>query len=334
MLPELSVLYRDTLAPPEPPSPALSLVAERSAGAETPVRARAPRWSLLALEREVALRGVGVPEPIGAVRGVLMPVALGATAVAGMVAVAGLLVALGVASVVAVAAGTVARLSVTRRWCERQRRARLDHEAVHLKAYLMTKLRRDHREELECLATLVENVREHEGLRPGPCVSTLVARLDALLLSYVDRAIEVRSVAAAFAVTMDDEPGLPAALRQAEAVDAIDEAERKRCFQILHLRTRAREMCRRRIRRMERELASIGQLVRLVHEQALASGLPHDELAGMLAEVLDEAEHARIAREELEEAMASARDESLEASVPARLVDPSRGRDIERSSAR
>lgn len=264
---------------------------------------RAPRWSMLALQREAALqqrRGQGPHQPGLAYR-VLGPAAVGAATVVGVVALGGMLLALGLVAAVAMALAIVTRLRVTRRWCERQRLLQLDNEALRLRARLVAKLHREHRDELECLVALVENVREHEALRfgPGRASSTLVARLDALLLSYVERAIEVRGVAAGFAVTLDDEPKLlePAAALEP---DHASDPERRRALQILHLRRRAREMCRRRIERMERELACIGQLVRLVHEQALASGLTHDELQGLLGDVLDEAEHTRQAREEVE----------------------------------
>jgi hypothetical protein len=313
MLPELSLLPRgstaSTDAPRARPIPSGAEI-ERSLVHDGGSLARAPRWSMLALHREMALqvRQGPPPEPKhGLGRRVLAPISVGAATVVGLVALGGFLVAMGIVAAVAMTLAVVTRLQVIRRWSERQRLAHLDQEALRLKGRLVAKLHREHREELECLMALVENVRDHEGLRAdaGRGASTLVARLDALLLSYVERAIEVRGVAAAFAVTVADEPKLPEPTQVTDGTDRISEAERRRAFQILHLRTRAREMCRRRIERMERELVSIGQLVRLVHEQALASGLGHDELAGLLADVLDEAEHARQAREEVEAALES-----------------------------
>ena len=320
MLPELSLLHEgSSLDPPRlRPIPVMRAIssppperAERSV-ARVEVRAvgRAPRWSMLALQRETAAlqrRGELPAEP-GLARRVLVPAAVGAVTVVGLVALGGLRVALGLVVAVAMTFAVVARLHVTQRWVERQRLVQLDHEALRLRSRLVSRLHREHRDELECLVALVENVRDHEALRHGPgrAPTPLVARLDALLLSYVERAIEVRGVAAGFAVTLDDEPKLVDP-PPAEESDAAHEPERRRALQILHLRRRAREMCRRRIERMERELACIGQLVRLVHEQALASGLTHDELSGLLADVLDEAEHAREAREEVEAALAEAR---------------------------
>jgi hypothetical protein len=320
MLPELSLLHEGSSAsmdlPRLRPIPVRAIFPtqperpERSSSSDVRPMGRAPRWSMLALQREAALmqRRGQLPADPGLARRVLVPAAVGAATVVGLVALGGLLVALGLVAAVAVAFAVVARLQVTQRWCERQRLIQVDHEALRLRSRLVSRLHREHRDELECLVALVENVREHEAVRfgPGRAPSTLVARLDALLLSYVERAIEVRGVAAGFAVTLDDEPRLLEPVPTAES-EAANDPERRRALQILHLRRRAREMCRRRIDRMERELACIGQLVRLVHEQALASGLTHDELSGLLADVLDEAEHAREAREEVEAELSEAR---------------------------
>jgi hypothetical protein len=320
MLPELSLLHDGSSTPIDLPRlrpipirvihPSQPERPERARAVDVRPMGRAPRWSVLALHRETAVlqRRGQLPPESGLARRVLVPAAVGAATVVGLVALGGLLVALGLVAAVAMAFAVVARLQVTQRWCERQRLVQLDHEALRLRSRLVSRLHREHRDELECLVALVENIRDHEALRFGPAraPSTLVARLDALLLSYVERAIEVRGVAAGFAVTLDDEPKLVDPVPTSES-EVGNEPERRRALQILHLRRRAREMCRRRIDRMERELACIGQLVRLVHEQALASGLTHDELSGLLADVLDEAEHAREAREEVEAALAEAR---------------------------
>jgi len=285
--------------------PQLAVVKERPAAVDVRATSRAPRWSMLALQAELELqrrRGLPPRDELGLTRRVLAPLAVGAATVVGLVTLGGLWVALGIVAAVALVFAIVTRLDVTRRWCEHQRLLQLDHDALRLRARLVSKLHRDHRDELECLVALVENVREHETLRFGPrrASSTLVAGLDALLLSYVERAIEVRGVVAGFTVTLDDEPKLLDPGPAAELDDRAAEPERRRAQQIVHLRRRAREMCRRRIERMERELACIGQIVRLVHEQALASCLTHDELSGLFADVLDEAEHTRQAREEVE----------------------------------
>lgn len=311
MLPELSLLHEGSPATmdlprarPTPTRAPYGSPPEPPAVVDLRVVSRAPRWSMLALEREVALlerRGQQSRYEHERTR-VLVPVAVGASTVVGLVALAGLLVAVGLVAAIALAFAVMSRLQVARRWNERQRLVRRDGEALRLRSRLVAKLHREHRDELECLVALVENVRAHESVRAGAgrATSTLVARLDSLLLSYVERAIEVRGVAAGFAVTLDDEPRLvePAAAGQPD--ERAVEPERRRALQILALRRRARELCRRRIERMERELLCIGQLVRLVHEQALASGLSHDELSGLLADVLDEAEHARQAREEVD----------------------------------
>lgn len=327
MLPELSLLHEgspaslDTRARPTPTRAPYGTAPEPTAVVDLRVVSRAPRWSMLALQREVALLEHRSPRSCDEheLARVLVPVAVGASTVVGLVALAGLLVAVGLVAAVALAFAVVSRLQVSRRWGERQRLVRLDGEALRLRARLVAKLHREHRDELECLVALVENVRDHESVRAGPsrASSTLVARLDALLLSYVERAIEVRGVAAGFAVTLDDEPRLVEPVPVGEPDERAVEPERRRALQILQLRRRAREMCRRRIERMERELMCIGQLVRLVHEQALASGLSHDELSGLLADVLDEAEHARQAREEVDAVLGERARHGAEAVAPA-----------------
>jgi hypothetical protein len=311
MLPELSLLHQGWVAPTEPllvrPSSmggAGAAEHERSRTTDVHGFGRAPRWSVLALQREADAqlrRGPAPRDERRLVGRVLVPIAVGMSTMIGLVALGGPWVALGLVAAVALAFAIVARLQVTRRWCERQRLIQLDHDALRLRSRLVSRLHREHRDELERLVMLVESVREleHGRVGPGRATSTLVARLDALLLSYVERAIEVRGVATGFAATLDDEPRLIEPMAP-EAGGRTGEPERRRAQQILSLRTRARELCRRRIERIERELACIGQLVRLVHEQALASGLTHDELTGLLADVLDEAEHARQAREEVE----------------------------------
>ena len=166
MLPELSLLHRGTSASTEPArigQTLPSLDKERMAGSDAQSLIRAPRWSLLALERDVALRaGQGETAHVGLARRVAVPTALGTATVVGLVALAGLLATVGLVTAITVTLAVVVRLRVTRRWCERQRLAQLDHDAIRLKAQLVTKLRRERRDELECLAMLVENVREHE----------------------------------------------------------------------------------------------------------------------------------------------------------------------------
>ena len=65
-------------------------------------------------------------------------------------------------------------------------------------------------------------------------------------------------------------------------------------------RVRARDRCRGRIDRLNHELAEIGQLVRLVHEQSLTSRFLDPDLEQTLADVLDEAEHAWQAHAEVD----------------------------------
>jgi hypothetical protein len=205
-------------------------------------------------------------------------------------------VAFGVAATTAL--GVALRLPATARWRHRQEALRIDQEAVRTRSRLVTLMHREERAELERLSLLVENVREHERLRRPGIHAALESRLDAILLSFVDRAIELRGVSAAFSATRCDEPGLP---RLSEVLDDHEPetaTEQDRAFRIFHLRESARNGCRRRIRRLRSELETIGQLVRLVHEQTFCSRLPCHELSELLADVLDEAELAREAGDE------------------------------------
>jgi hypothetical protein len=199
---------------------------------------------------------------------------------------------------------SVMRLPATQRWRVRQETGRRDHEAVRTRSRLVTLMHREERAELERLSLLVENVREHERLRRCGQPAVLETRLDAILLSYVDRAIELRGVSAAFSATRCDEPGLPRLCEVLDEHEPETKVEQDRAFRIFHLRESARNGCRRRIRRLRGELETIGQLVRLVHEQTFCSRLPCHELSELLADVLDEAELTREAGEEAALAMA------------------------------
>jgi hypothetical protein len=98
-------------------------------------------------------------------------------------------------------------------------------------------------------------------------------------------------------VTQADAPEPPPPAAQ---IDPDARSERARSLKIAHLRTHARARCRARVQHLQAELASIGQLVRLVHEQTLARDVRHGELAKILTAVLEEAEVARQARDEVE----------------------------------
>ncbi len=255
-----------------------------------------PAWSMLAVARARAARprsGWARYERLASVT--LVPFSLGfACMLMAAMSIVSWPVALAVALVGSVVAAKLRGSFVGRSWRERNEQAARECAAVQLKRELQARLPADQREELARLELLVEHVRA----QPGPFGqdgggSPLVTRLDGLIVTYVDLALELGRSIAAFAATADD---VPATDERAAELDGT----RARYGRIAQLRTQARELCRRRIARLRADLGGVGQLIRLVHEQTLAAGIASDEVARTLGEVLDEAELARQAREELE----------------------------------
>jgi hypothetical protein len=260
---------------------------------------RVPGWSRLAADRDAAIRATstdGRVEWVG--RYVLLPGAAGSMALTALTLTIGWVAAIAFGVVAGAALTVVLRLPATQRWRQRQEALRLDQDAIRIRSRLVTLMHREERAELERLSLLVENVREHERMRHYGQPAALESRLDAILLSFVDRAIELRGVSAAFSATRSDEPGLPRLCEVLDDHEPETALEQDRAFRIFHLRESARKGCLRRIRRLRAELETIGQLVRLVHEQTFCSRLPCHELSELLADVLDEAELTREAGEE------------------------------------
>jgi hypothetical protein len=301
MAPEVSLVPADGRTESLPLSP---FQAERFQEVAVAPFVRVPGWSRLAADREIALRSASTERRIEWLgRFVLLPGAAGSMAFVALTLTIGWVAAVAFAVAATTTLTVVLRLPATRRWRLRQEALRRDQEAVRTRSRLVTLMHREERAELERLSLLVENVREHERLRRCGEPAVLESRLDAILLSYVDRAIELRGVSAAFSATRCDEPGLP---RLSEVLDDHEPetaAEQDRAFRIFHLRESARLGCRRRIRRLRGELETIGQLVRLVHEQTFCSRLPCHELSELLTDVLDEAELTREVGEETAMAM-------------------------------
>lgn len=296
MAPEVSLATADGRTESLPLSP---FQVERYQDVAVSPFVRVPGWSRLAAGRESAMRSrttEGRIEWVG--RFVLMPGAAGCMAFAALTLTIGWIAAIAFAVAASIALGVVLRLPATHRWRDRQEELVVDQQAVRTRSRLVTLMHREQRAELERLSLLVENVREHERLRRQGQSTTLEARLDAILLSFVDRSIELRGVSAAFSATRCDEPGVPRLSEVLEEHEPDTALERDRAFRIYHLRGSAREGCRRRIRRLRAELETIGQLVRLVHEQTFSSRLPCHELSDLLADVLDEAELAREVSDE------------------------------------
>lgn len=258
----------------------------------------APGWSILAAEREgrssdgprSLARRLGRLPVFPCVAVVLAILSIGSWA-------AGVLVVLVTAAFVAF----MSRLPTTRRWRERRDATRRHREALELRAQLASQLPEAHRQELVYLESLVEGVRNAGS--GAFSSSPLVARLDGLLLVFVDLALELRRVGAGFSRTAHATPAFgttPAPGDDGECSEAM------RLRRIARLRVRARDKCRARLDLLKNELAGIGQLIRLAHEQSLASRVPDAELARTVADVLDEAEHAWQARAEADAVVCSA----------------------------
>lgn len=252
-----------------------------------------PAWSIIALERARRERGGSRWEHLERiVAATIAPCAITfACALMAAISVWSWPVGIAVATVGSLVATVVRRTAIGRSWREHGEIAARDCAAAQLKRELGARLAPEQREELMRLEILVEHVRAHPGPLGGTSGS-LVSRLDGLILLYVDLALELERSIAAFAATADDVPP--------SSELATADSGRARYSRITQLRAQARELCRRRLTRLRADLGGVGQLVRLVHEQTLAAGLSSDEVARQLGEILDEAELARQAREELD----------------------------------
>jgi hypothetical protein len=260
-----------------------------------------PRWSLLALERNGTrtIRATGLsprahPPVFAIFVAVLGGLAAGSWIVATLASVCTFAVVTG-----------VLRLPAMRRWIAAQELVHRHREAFALRSELASFLTEPLRSELARLESLVDAIRWRENRRgsssKGTMESPLLRRLDGLLMLYVDLAIEVRTASVGIAMTADAAPCVTAGPTPEDPRD-IDAAEREagnRSHRIARLRIRARDRCRGRIDRLNQELAEIGQLVRLVHEQSLTSRYLDGDLEQTLADVLDEAENAWQAHAEV-----------------------------------
>jgi len=268
-----------------------------------------PAWSIIALERARHTRGRSRWNRFERIASAMMaPFSICfACVLLASISVFTWPVGLAIAAVGALTAVYVRRSPIGRRWRERAELANRDCAAAQLKRELGSRLAPEQREELARLEILVEHVRAQPGpfgIGQGCSGSPLVSRLDGLIVLFVDLASELERSIAAFAATADD---IPAGGELAVAATGV------RYSRIAQLRVQARELCRRRITRLRGDLGGVGQLIRLVHEQTLAAGLSRDEVARTLGEILDEAELARQAREEVEGMVLDADERSLRA---------------------
>lgn len=260
----------------------------------------APAWSVVALERT---RRGRVPsrwhrlERVTAATIVPLSIGLGCGLLASL-SMWSWLTAFVVACVAAACIALVRRSAIGRRWRANTEHDRRDWTACELRGERMARMTPAQRIELQSLEELVEHLRAqpialasaHELANAG-----FIERLDGLVGLYVELAVDLEQTIAAFSTTADDLPGY------VEPGTTFELSPRSSTYaRITELRVQAREECRRRISRLRADLRGIGQVLRLVHEQALAAGLSRDEVARQLAEILDEAELAREARREVD----------------------------------
>ena len=150
--------------------------------------------------------------------------------------------------------------------------------AIESRARLEAKLSNDNRRELARLTAMAEDVEEHGLTSTEGSPTDINGRLNALLLAFIDRAIELQMVTRAFSRTKED---------QLEVEGSSPAVAR-----VIQLRPAARDACRDRITSLEIELCQIGQAVRLAHEQTFAVSLRGDEVSEHVDGVVDEASRA------------------------------------------
>jgi hypothetical protein len=258
----------------------------------------APAWSILALERAAHDRAPtrwSRFERIASATIVPLSIWIGCTLLAATHVwswlMAAIVAPIGIGGIL-----MLRRSGLGLRWRARAEHDRREWAACELRGALMARLTAAQRIELQSLEELVDHLRAQPAAmaRSQALADTqVVARLDGLVALYVDLAVELEETIAAFATTADDLPGY------VEPGTTVEVHPRSTTYvRITELRVQAREQCRRRIGRLRADLRGIGQVVRLVHEQALAAGLSGDEVARQLSEILDEAERVREAGEE------------------------------------
>lgn len=176
--------------------------------------------------------------------------------------------------------------------------ARRQRRAALLRESLTSRLGDEHRKELAKLETMVDCVRtrcEPGSGRSGP---SLLDRLDSLLIVFVDRAIELRTVETALALSG---PGSSDAFGPAS-----QEGTDVRTTELARLRGQARARCGARLSVLRGELNQIGHVVRLAHEEVLAASLSEVEVSPALRDAIDEVALARYAWDEVEAELARA----------------------------
>ncbi len=248
-----------------------------------------PHWPLLALGRTMP-RAAGHCR--SSIRGSARPI--GAAIAGGLVAGATVnwAAGLGVAMIVAFAVASMACAVGSGRAGARARATSRTRDAARLRQQLVGRLWPEQRLELVALERLVERLRSGN--------QTPMESLDGLLLAFVELATELRDLVDALGATQD---ALPRVLcSQALPGDPAQQRARR----IAVLRARARRRCLTRIDELELELDSIGQFIRLLHEQELAVG----GSSTAVADLLEEAERSWEARREVEALLAAGEQDS------------------------
>lgn len=176
----------------------------------------------------------------------------------------------------------------------REEQARLRHAALE-RQRIALELMPEQREELHRLESLVESIR----WRGCEADEHLLDQLDGLVHAYARLGVELAQTRASFGLTRDDPPTL-----DSEPPRPDEDPENSMRRRLVRLRVRARTSCRRRIEHLVRKLATIGELVRLIHEErSSAESMSRLEISRLIESTLEESETVRRARDEVESAL-------------------------------
>jgi hypothetical protein len=239
-----------------------------------------PGWARLAAARDIDEHEHVVERVVGYV---VAPAALLTLVVAGFVASVGWWVGLALGAALIVVTTLVMCSAPVRRLRLAHAEEHLRRRAFEARSRILLALSESNRLELQRLSQLVDNVHAHALRRSSATTAEVPARLDQMLLAFVDRARELEIVTIAFARTRED---------------ALDDDDARAVARITRLRRAARDACRRRIEGIEADLVEIGQAIRLVHEQTFAHGLLQQDVHDQIDELVAEASHLLEAGEE------------------------------------
>jgi hypothetical protein len=203
-------------------------------------------------------------------------------------------------AVVGAVAGT--RLCSVRRWREGIDRRLLLGRARQVRGEHMLRIASDQRLDLQELEGLVAALRRRSDQDDAPIPEPLLARLDALLLLFVELSQQLRVLDRGLARTSLRRP---AVVWAKDAANEEIEAERQRQRHFARLRVRARYACRERRDLLATQLGSIAELVCLVYEQSILPGTESTELTTAMDLMMEDAELLRQAGTEAGALMAA-----------------------------